>query len=158
VTQNRNLFKVTSSLKFNYSLLVHLWDAALLVLFLFMVYECIGCHHTYDKKGPFSRHQARCAKFKQEAQKRRQNYSLAAMETGLPNVPVAGGSDEAGVLLEDAMNHDEAGPALLDGQDVNMADPIVSLASKSSLSCLTCRNSLMYLLCHNTGLRDCLVG
>ena len=109
-----------------------------LTLFLFMVYECIGCHYKYDKKGSLSRHQARCTQFKQEAKKRRTNYSLATtVIIRTEDAPIAGGSKEAGVLSEDVMDYnrdDEVVPGASVGQDVNMVDLMVSLASSPCLS------------------------
>jgi hypothetical protein len=112
--------------------------ALLFALLLLMIYECIGCHQKYDKKGSLSRHQAHCTRFKQEAQKRRTKYSLAAEIIHVDNTPIAEGSKGAGI--EDVMGFtqdDEVGPGALDGPDVEMVDPVVRFTRNYSFSSLT---------------------
>ena len=79
-----------------------------------MIYECIGCHQKYDKKGSLSRHFT--VPDSSKAQKRRTKYSLAAEIIHVDNTPIAEGSKDAGI--EDVMGliqDDEVGPATLDG-------------------------------------------
>lgn len=110
-----------------------------LLLLLLMVYECIGCHHRYDRKGSLTRHQARCTRFKQEALKRRAKYSQLAA-TQADNAPTAGLSNEAEVVLEDVMDFDQEEVGLELSPD--RQDDVIMLVSLTS----TCIISILKFL------------
>ena len=68
------------------------------LLILLMGYEYFDCHQKFDTKGPFAQHQTKCTKFKQEAQRRRANFSLTKEVAQMEISPIAGGSNFPGAL------------------------------------------------------------
>jgi len=68
------------------------------LLILLMGYEYFDCHQKFDTKGPFAWHQTKCTKFKQEAQRRRANFSLTKEVAQMEISPIAGGSNFPGAL------------------------------------------------------------
>lgn len=82
--------------------ILDIWTTTFL-LFLFMGYQCLGCHQIFDKKGSHKRHTAKCDKFKEEGRRRRANYGLTISTPLVDDPPEAGGSKYPGMLQEEVV-------------------------------------------------------